>query len=76
MNFVYEILAVGVSTAIIGFIISTMLMYVFVKDFSNKKYNFWWQVMLSYFITGCLVHILCQVTGVNKWYCKNGVACK
>jgi multisubunit Na+/H+ antiporter MnhE subunit len=76
MNFVYEILAVGLSTAIIGFIISTMLMYVFVKDFSKKSYHFWWQVMLSYFITGCLVHILCQVTGVNKWYCKNGVACK
>jgi O-antigen/teichoic acid export membrane protein len=76
MNFLYEILAVGVATAIIGFVISTLLMYVFVKDFSTKKYHFWWQVILSYFITGCLVHVLCQITGINKWYCKNGVACK
>ena len=72
----YEILAVGVATAIIGFLVSTLLMYVFVKDFSTKKYHFWWQVILSYFITGCLVHVLCQITGINKWYCKNGVACK
>ena len=21
-------------------------------------------------------HILCEYLGVNKWYCKNGVACK
>jgi O-antigen/teichoic acid export membrane protein len=76
MNFLYEILAVGVATAIIGFLVSTLLMYVFVKDFSTKKYHFWWQVILSYFITGCLVHVLCQITGINKWYCKNGVACK
>ena len=76
MSFVYEILAVGVGTAIIGFIISTFLMYIFSKKFSMKKYHFWWQVVISYFLTGCLVHIICEYSGVNRWYCKHGSACK
>lgn len=76
MNFMLEILAVGIVTAIVGFLTSTVMMFVFVKHFKLKKYHFWWQVVLSYFITGCLVHILCQAVGVNAWYCKHGVACK
>ena len=75
MKFVYEMLAVGFITAIIGFIISTLFMYKFSPDFTIKKYKFWWQVVLSLFITGCIVHVICEYTGVNKWYCKHGRAC-
>jgi hypothetical protein len=28
------------------------------------------------FILGFLFHVLCEIAGVNRWYCKNGVACK
>ena len=69
-----ETVVVGVVTAIIGFVCSTALMYVFVKQFSIKKYHFWWQVLLSYFLTGCLIHIIFQITGINKWYCEHGAA--
>jgi hypothetical protein len=75
MQFLLEVLSVGVLTAIIGFICSTALMYAFTDNFSFEKYHFWWQVLLSYFLTGCLIHIICQVSGINKWYCENGVAC-
>jgi hypothetical protein len=27
------------------------------------------------FLTGALVHIICEIVGLNKWYCKNGSAC-
>lgn len=27
------------------------------------------------FITGIIVHILCEIVGLNRWYCKNGAAC-
>lgn len=27
-------------------------------------------------ITGMLVHIICEFTGINKWYCRNGFACR
>ena len=46
------------------------------KDFSFKKYSFWWQVLGSFFVTGVIIHLLCEGTGINKWYCKNGNACK
>jgi nitric oxide reductase large subunit len=75
MGLLGEILMVGLATAVVGFIVSTLFMYIFANNFSVKKYHFWWQVVLSYFVTGCLIHIICEVTGVNKWYCKNGAAC-
>jgi len=31
---------------------------------------------LKLFVTGFAVHFLCEVSGINKWYCKNGAACK
>jgi len=76
MYFAREVVAVGLATAIIGFIVSTAMMYIFAKKFNMSKYHFWWQVVLSYFITGCLIHLCCEYFGVNAWYCTNGVACK
>ncbi len=28
------------------------------------------------FIIGVLTHAICEISGVNKWYCTNGAACK
>jgi hypothetical protein len=66
-----EILVVGFLTAIIGMIVSYLMMGQRSKDFKH-----WDQVGLSYFITGMLIHIMCEFTNINKWYCKNGNACK
>lgn len=70
-----EAIVVGVVTSIFGFIISTGLMFT-KKDFTLKKYDFWPSVLLSYFITGFFLHLIFEMTGGNKWYCKNGNACK
>lgn len=75
MNLVLEILAVGILTGGVGLIVSTVLMFLLIENFTIKKYHFWWQVFLGYFITGCLIHIICEIFLVNKWYCKNGFAC-
>ena len=75
MNIIVEALIVGGVVGVFGFILSTCLMFIN-KDFSLKKYNFWMWVLFSYFITGFLLHLLAELTGVNKWYCKNGNACK
>ncbi len=69
-----EALSVGLLTAIIGFIISTLFM-LSSPSFSWKTYSFWPQVLLSYFLTGFLIHLLCEFLGINKWYCSNGNAC-
>lgn len=74
MLLIKEVIFVGIITAIFGFLISTGLMF-FNKDFKLAEYHFWPQVMLGYFITGMIIHILFEMLGFNKWYCKNGNAC-
>lgn len=74
-NLFVEALVVGIVSGIFGLIISTLFMLPS-KKFSWKKYDFWPQVLLSFFITGFLLHILFQLVGANKWYCKHGNACK
>ena len=66
-SLVVEALTVGIITAIIGFIINIIVL----KDTNN-----WYKVILGYFLTGLCIHLLFEYTGGNKWYCKNGNACK
>lgn len=75
MKLLVEALVVGLITAIVGIIISTLFMLPS-KDFSWKKYTFWPQVLLAYFVTGFLLHLGFELAGANKWYCKHGNACQ
>lgn len=75
MHYFVEALIVGIASAIVGFAISTGLMYVRNSDFSLKKYSFWPYVLLSYFITGVIIHLIFEWSGGNAWYCKHGAAC-
>jgi hypothetical protein len=75
-NVLLEGLIVGICTAILGFIISTLIMFFSIKDFSREKYHYWYFILLSYFITGFLFHIICEGFRINTWYCTNGNACK
>jgi H+/Cl- antiporter ClcA len=69
-----ESLVVGILTAVVGLVIATSLMF-FEKDFKLSDYHFWPRVMLGYFLTGFIIHLICEWTKINKWYCKNGNAC-
>jgi len=66
-----EALAVGLMTVIIGYLSGYVLSRVIVLT-DNKNYI----MAKSLFLTGVLVHLISQYTGINQWYCKNGVACK
>ena len=41
-----------------------------------KKWNKYHAMEISLFFTGFFVHIICEYVGLNRWYCKNGRACK
>lgn len=69
MHYLFEAILVGLATAIVGFIISTLMMST-QKDFSVVKYHFWWQVVLSFFITGAFLHIGFELLGWNASYCE------
>jgi hypothetical protein len=55
-----EAVFVGIMTIILGLLLRLVI-------FNNQ--------ILFLFLLGFLIHILCEITGVNVWYCKNGSAC-
>jgi glycopeptide antibiotics resistance protein len=73
-----EAFVVGVLTVVVG----TIVGYVIGRLFSNnlpkicKEWNKNHIMEICLFLTGFIIHILCELTGINKWYCKNGNACK
>lgn len=74
MSLVKETAVVGIATAVVGLIVSTLWMRLGEGKAPSQRtlYN----VGLSLFVTGALVHLLAEASGVNKWYCKNGAACQ
>ena len=59
-----ESLIIGSITSIIGIII------IYIFDIIFKKCNYY-TLFLSLFIIGILVHIICEISGINKWFYKN-----
>jgi len=74
VKLITEAIVVGISSAIVGFLISTLIM-LSNKDFKLSEYKFWPQVVLSFFMTGVILHFMYEYFGGNAWYCKNGSAC-
>ncbi len=76
-NIFLESLSVGLTTGLIGLFISTISMFVFSKNFTLKKYKFWPSVFFNYFITGFIIHLIYEWTGMNKKFCcDRNYSCK
>lgn len=71
LDFALEALYVGIATVVVGLVISYVAMGKAAEDFKH-----WRTLALTYFLTGAVLHILFQVTGLNKQYCTKGVACR
>ena len=68
-----ETLFVGFLTCIIGFIISYISMKINSPDVIFEHWN---SLLLTFFITGVIIHLLCEYLGINSYYCSKGNACK
>lgn len=66
-----EAVAVGVMTLIIGVVVHAVSMKLKEHDMNDMTIY-----AIHLFVIGILVHLICQYTGINKWYCNNGVACR
>ena len=64
-----EAFAVGIVVVMLGYLV------VYVMEHMKLKMNRNNQMILGFFILGFITHLVCEFTGVNKWYCKNGQAC-
>jgi hypothetical protein len=78
MQLIYEAVAVGIITVIFGNI-TGMLVGPFLKVSLPEICSTWnkfYTMEITLFLTGVLIHLFCEVSGINKWYCTNGFACK
>lgn len=73
MHFIIEAVVVGIITLIVGIIVSKLMEIGRKKEPDEKDYTI--QMAAGLFVTGFVVHILCEAFGFNKWYCNNGYAC-
>lgn len=78
MKLLVEASVVGIATVIVG----TLVGFIIGKYFSTnlpaicKSWNKNHIMEICLFLTGFIIHILCEYLGVNKWYCNNGNACQ
>ena len=34
------------------------------------------RMVIGFFVLGFITHLACEYSGINRWYCKNGNACR
>ena len=69
-----EAIIVGISTLIIGMLLHVLLGYHSQHAHSPTMKKEMIQLSILLFLTGASIHLLYEVTNMNKWYCKNGNA--
>ena len=71
-NIIIESIIVGLITAIIGKLISKILIEINHMDKENNIPS-WTEphiLEVSLFFTGIVIHLLFEYIGLNKWYCN------
>jgi cytochrome c oxidase assembly factor CtaG len=70
-EFLAEVVAVGVLVVVVGYLLHRAALYVGYHDLNNMK-----SYATHLFLTGALVHVFAELSGINAWYCDMGVACR
>lgn len=71
VNLLFEAFLLAILNVIFGFIVS----YISMGE-KAKTFEYWPRVLLGFFIAGVLIHLFCEISGINKTYCVKGNACK
>lgn len=73
-----EAFIVGILTTIIGSLVGYVIGKMVSSDLPAqcKEWNKYYVMEISLFVTGVLIHLICEVTGINGWYCRKGNACR
>ena len=77
MKLFIEAVIVGIVTVIVGTLVAFILGSFFSTNLPKicKSWNKNHVMEISLFFTGFFIHIICEFTGINGWYCRNGNAC-
>ena len=73
-----EAVLVGIMVVVVGSGVGYLVGRVNSVDLPKvcKKWNKNHVMEISLFLTGVVLHLLCEISGINKWYTKNGYAVK
>lgn len=69
-----EALVVGIAMVVVGLVVSSVIAYAKDGKVFSMKEQMW--MGLGLLLTGVVVHLGAEWSGVNKWYCENGNACQ
>ena len=74
---IVEALWVGILIVVIGSVVSFVVGKIIPNKLPKvcKNWNKNYVMEICLFLSGFLGHLLFEITGINKWYCKNGYAC-
>ena len=79
---IYESISVGIMTVLFGNVIACVLDFAILSPklktklpIMSSRDNFY-QMGILLFLTGVFIHLFCELMGLNRWYCREGFACK
>ena len=77
-NLFIETVAVGIMTVIFGNLTGLLVGSFYKVDLPEvcSNWNKFYTMEITLFFTGVFIHLFCEFSGINKWYCSNGVACR
>lgn len=78
LRLLVEAIVVGILTVAVGSLVGYLLSLATTSDLPAecKNWNKYYIMEIALFLTGVIIHLGCEVTGINRWYCKNGFACR
>lgn len=76
-DLIVEAIVVGIMTVIFGNITGILIGSLFKVDLPKvcSTWNKFYTMEITLFFTGVFIHLFCEFSGINKWYCKNGFSC-
>ena len=78
LKLLVEAVVVGLMVLVVGSIVGYLVGMMNSVDLPKvcKKWNKNHVMEISLFLTGVVLHLLCEFSSINKWYTKNGYAVK
>ena len=67
-----ELLGVGIIVVVVGLVLHLLSLHLYGPHDLNDMRMY----VLHLFGIGVAVHLICEMSGINKWYCQHGNACK
>lgn len=79
---IYESVSVGALTVLFGNVVACLLDFAVLSPNLKMKLPLlatkdrFYEKGILLFLTGVCIHLFSELLGINKWYCRNGRACK